>query len=58
MNNLQIRDILININNMLGEISTRHENTFIMADCRRAIMQLIKNLSEENVESSKAKDEE
>ena len=44
MDNKQIKEILTNINTLLGKISVRDEDVFHMSDCRRALGQVITNI--------------
>lgn len=51
--NKQLRDSLLNINLLLGNISVSGEDVFTLSDCRKALRQLTTMISIEEASNDK-----
>lgn len=50
MTNEQVKEALVNINTLLGQIQVANDSVFHMADCRRALAQVINGIHVEEIE--------
>lgn len=54
---MELKEIIMAINNNLGLIEVKNDSVFIMADCRNALLQLAKMLDPEAVDEDKEKED-